>query len=44
MKKTVVIHVGAHKTGTTFLQEALSLSQEYLLDNDILYVHRKDYM
>ena len=33
--KTIIIHIGPHKTGTTTLQNALYINREFLLSNDI---------
>ena len=33
----LVLHIGAHKTGTSSIQKALHLNRKHLLDNGILY-------
>lgn len=33
----LVLHIGAHKTGTSSIQKTLHLNREHLLDNGILY-------
>lgn len=39
MNKTLFIHIGAHKTGTSAIQKFLSLNRENLKNNGYLYPH-----
>jgi len=42
-RRRAVIHVGAHKTGTTFLQNALKKSRGVLEEHDAFYLDRAAY-
>lgn len=41
MRKTVVVHIGPHKTGSTYIQQCLSQNQQELKVSDVLFLHNE---
>ena len=43
MKKTILLHIGVHKTGSTSIQHTGELNQQLLRDHDIAWLYKHDF-